>query len=270
MNKIQISKQLEKTTYLVVVTEDNKVVSSGSGVSINQNGFLLTAAHVLAKIPVSKDYIAKSKETIFARTKSGSFKSYKTSLIGLTFTADFLRYPITIDLALLVPNLPAKNIPFIPISNVDINVGLEILMAGFPDEMELPFSLDKIIDYDYGNIKSQIPILQSIRQQLMIKSGIVGYRSNFTLNDTSNNAVYNGNIIYMDNVMHSGASGGPVVDLKGTLIGIITERAITSVPFEENPKLKVPSGSAVAISAKTIISILKSLPTLSQPDVKNL
>ena len=106
--------------------------------------------------------------------------------------------------------------------------------------------------------------------QLMIKSGIVGYRSNFTLNDTSNNAVYNGNIIYMDNVMHSGASGGPVVDLKGTLIGIITERAITSVPFEENPKLKVPSGSAVAISAKTIISILKSLPTLSQPDVKNL
>lgn len=58
--------------------------------------------------------------------------------------------------------------------------------------------------------------------------------------------------------MHSGASGGPVINEKGKAIGVITKRAVTSVSYPDldNPKKDVPSGSALAITPSTIIDFV--------------
>jgi S1-C subfamily serine protease len=82
---------------------------------------------------------------------------------------------------------------------------------------------------------------------------MVGNRSGVVINDE-----YSGDIFYIDNVLHSGASGGPVVDYKGELIGILTERAITTVPYENTPKLRVPSGAAVALTPRIMFQQLKA------------
>lgn len=53
MNPAALASKLKETTYLINVFQDNEHVGSGSGVSINQKGDLLTAAHVISgRLPV--------------------------------------------------------------------------------------------------------------------------------------------------------------------------------------------------------------------------
>ncbi|EHK9578220.1 hypothetical protein HJA67_004631 [Vibrio parahaemolyticus] len=62
--------------------------------------------------------------------------------------------------------------------------------------------------------------------------------------------------MHLDNGMHSGASGGPVVNMSGDVVGIITQqRAVTKASQSEVPSLVVPSGSTVAISLKPLLAI---------------
>src|SRR5690625_1128234 len=65
-------------------------------------------------------------------------------------------------------------------------------------------------------------------------------------------------LYYIDNVMHSGASGGPVSNKSGKVVGVITKRAVTSVSYPdlEYPNKEVPSGSALAVTPSTIINYL--------------
>jgi S1-C subfamily serine protease len=90
----------------------------------------------------------------------------------------------------------------------------------------------------------------------MIKSGMVGYQAGFTLESPA--LKLSGDVVYVDNALHSGASGGPVVDEKAEIVGILTERAITSVAFRETPDLRVPSGSNVAITPRVIKHLISS------------
>lgn len=59
--------------------------------------------------------------------------------------------------------------------------------------------------------------------------------------------------------MHSGASGGPVVNEDCKVIGVITKRAVTGVSYTdmENPNQEVPSGSTLSITPKTIVDFIK-------------
>ena len=93
----------------------------------------------------------------------------------------------------------------------------------------------------------------------MIKSGMLGYRAGVVLSD--GNLTLEGDVFYVDNQLHRGASGGPVVNRDGELVGIITQRAITSVAFRETPDLKVPSGSTVAVSPRTIEPLIAQKTT---------
>ena len=55
--------------------------------------------------------------------------------------------------------------------------------------------------------------------------------------------------------MHSGASGGPVINKSGDAVGIITQRAVTSASQKEAPSLSIPSGSTVAISIQPLKAV---------------
>ncbi len=265
MNSIQMCQKLQETTRLIIVHDRTEIISTGSGVIINSKGDVLTAAHVVTtRLPVRPEDVEDPEIRILIGNVN-----YKPMYCGITISTQYLRKPISIDLAILTPSLPQSNMPFLPINEGEPPIGSKVLMAGFSDEIELPFSFDRIIDYQHPLLKeipsalqSSGPILKNIfgimRRQLLIKSGMIGKTFGFNFSDSKNNS-YSGNLLYIDNVMHSGASGGPIVNDKPEIIGIITERAITSVPYEETPKLKVPSGSTVAITPKAFSQIIKSL-----------
>ena len=257
MDSIKLCKILEECTYVVVVFDKDEIVSTGSGVAINRKGDLITAAHVITKLPVKKENLKDPNLTVVARTKTGRYAQYKPGVTGPAVHLKYFRNPLTIDLAILKPSSPKEEVPFIPISKKKVDVGTKVLMAGFPDEMELPFSFDKILDYRHPEVRSKLKKLELLRPQLMVKSGMVGYQSGFIISDTSTHIELSGDIFYVDNAMHSGASGGPIINEQGELIGIITQRAITAVPFEESPELKVPSGSAVAVSPRAMLPFIE-------------
>ena len=78
----------------------------------------------------------------------------------------------------------------------------------------------------------------------MVRHGIVGSVQKIQINDNINGATY-----WIDNAVTYGASGGPVVDSFGKLIGIISEKGVTDGVDSEN---SVPSGSTMALSHKLI------------------
>ena len=262
MNKIEISDALVKTTYLVnsfygqePLNAENSI-GTGSGVAINAKGDLLTAAHVVTgRIPIKPEDVNDPSVTIVAKTKTGQFNQYYPVLCGVGIQNSLTKEPITVDLALLRPLSTQNDVPFLRLNRKPIKVGLEVLMAGFPDDMELPLSVDQTLDMTQPEVQFILPSLQIARLQLlMIKSGMVGYENRVTLTDGK--LTLEGQVFYVDNQLHSGASGGPVVNQDAEVIGIITKRAITSVSYLETPNLGVPSGSTVVISPRFILPLI--------------
>ncbi len=261
MNKIELSDALEKTTYLVnsffgqePLNLENSI-GIGSGVAINATGDLLTAAHVVTgRIPVRPEDVRDPTVIILARTKAGKFNQYYTVRCGIDIQNPLMKNPITVDLALLRPISPQNDVPFLRLNRNPIKVGLEVLMAGFPDDMELPLSFDQSLDKKLLEVQFVLPRVQNARHLLMVKSGMIGYESNIILTDGK--LKLEGQVFYVDNQLQLGASGGPVVNSDGEVIGIITQRAITSVPYRETPNLRVPSGSTVAVSPRLILPLI--------------
>ena len=172
-------------------------------------------------------------------------------LYGMGLTISELQETIYFDLAVLRSLQPKNPVAFFPISNHGNVVGKFVLLAGFPDDMETPFSIDRILNRNRSGIAQRIDNFDQMRRPLMIKSGMIGNATGFVFSDNAGTKA-EGDIIYIDNVLHSGASGGPVINKQGEIVGIITERAITRVSFKDLPGLRIPSGSAVAISPRCI------------------
>lgn len=265
MNTIKICSKLKETTYFVNVFEGAKHeplnpetnFSVGSAVAISSKGDLLTAAHVVTgRLPIREEDLQHPNVTILAMNKGergGVFNQYILFGYITSLTTPLAKEPLTIDLAILRPITPQSNVPYLKIRKNPTPVGTNVLMAGFPDDMELPFKLA----YNYQP-NSEIPEINQLysiqfriaKQLLMIKSGMIGHKTPVILTD--GNRTLEGEVFYIDNELHSGASGGPVVNANLEVVGILTERAITSMSTEDTPGLRIPSGSTVAFSPSFI------------------
>ena len=266
MNTVDICSRLEETTYFINVFTGQEPlnhetsISKGSGVAINGSGDLLTAAHVVTgRIPVRQQDINNPNVIILAKTTRGQFLQYYSVICGLEIQNPNLKEPLTVDLALLRPLSPQQNVSHLRISTVPVKVGVQVLMAGYPDDMELPFLFDQALDKGKPEVQSVLPHIQVAKQLLMIKSGMIGHINHVFLTDGK--LTLEGDVFYVDNQLHLGASGGPVVNRDAEVVGIITQRAITSVPFMETPDLKVPSGSIVAVSPRIIQPLIAKKTT---------
>ena len=141
-------------------------------------------------------------------------------------------------------------------------VGQEVIMAGFPDEIEFPLKLDENLDREYLKDKQSDKELDYNLDQLQVllmmqKSGMIGFTDDIIIgtNNPENFKLVVG-VDYIDNGMHSGASGGPIVNDNGEVIGVISKRAVTRISSfnREIPSLEIPSGSTLSVSPKTIIN----------------
>jgi len=82
---------------------------------------------------------------------------------------------------------------------------------------------------------------------MLIKSGMIGAVHEIRIGNKE--TAINGASYLVDNASTVGASGGPMVNSKGKLLGIVCQKGLTSF----NGKAKVlPSGSTMALSHKLI------------------
>lgn len=258
MDKTELCLKLGEATYLVNAFLGEKPLDTqtsvgiGSGVAISSKGDLLTAAHVVTgRLPVRAEDVWDPALKILAKTARGKFIQYKPVLCGPGLDNEYMTEPLTVDLALLRPiRHLQEEVPYLKVSDAKVLVGSEVLMAGFPDDIELPFSFDQKLDITKPEVEELQEYMRIARHLLMIKSGMVGHRTTAVLSD--GNRTVSGDVFYIDNELQTGASGGPVVNMDLEIVGIMTQRAITSVPFRETPDLRVPSGSTVAVSPRII------------------
>lgn len=252
---------LSDVTYRLDIFDGDELIDQGSGVCINARGDILTAAHVLSgKLPV-RDRDLKDIR-ILAKSEKNQREEYRNLICGLSVKIPQFKEPITIDLALIRPIQRSNTKKFVKINGATVGHGEDVLMCGFSDEVASPLDISQLIDYSHADCKGiehhAKNIIDSQFRVSMTKSGMVGRVYKINIGDNANGVAVNGATFYIDNAMHSGASGGPVVDRQGNLVGVITQRAISTYSTEKYSGLQVPSGSAVAVSPMFIFDFLES------------
>lgn len=259
MDTIQLCKILKETTYVIDVFHKGERIKSGSGVAFDSRGFILTAAHLVARLDHVDEDVRDPETQVFARTWLSGQQQYRVAVCAPALhlgPKNIFSQPFIVDLAVLIPTTSDLRVSYLPIREKTLDVGEQVLMAGFPDEMELPLSFEDSLNRRELEIKRNDPRLEPIRQMLMIKSGMIGNTSLLAF-VTNNYGPLHGQILFVDNAMHLGSSGGPVITGDGEIAGLITKRAITNAPFEKTPELRVPSGSTIALTPRIIFPLLE-------------
>jgi len=248
MEKKEICRNIKEAIRKITITSNDVIESLGTGIVINSSGFLLTANHVVS------DYLVSSNKIFVSGIKDTYTIEYKPFFFNVSIDMkqkEFLK-PIIIDLAILEPLSKIKTESFIKLSDDIVTEGEDIIMAGFPDDIKPPLNFGQALNFDNQNLKEkkyeiEIFFKKSMRL-LMVRHGIVGSVQRIKINNI------NGATYWIDNAVTYGASGGPVVDSSGKLIGIISEKGLTDGVDSEN---LVPSGSTMALSHKLITWKLK-------------
>ena len=262
MTIIEISDTLKKSLVKLVVINQKtgNVISQGSGVVIDANGFVLTANHVVALALNEQSYIIVG----IPYTGSGRiFYSYFFGGIQFSIGQQEMVSPMKVDLAILRPLQP-NSLPPVILEDIIPKEGTEVIMAGFPEDLKTPLDFaDKFNKQSVGGEKGIEIIRQfsySIIPWLMLKHGIIGGVSHIFMENTMTELLGPSTPLslraaeyWIDNTYAKGASGGPVVNREGNLLGIITEVGETTVSdFSETISFPVPSGSTRVLSHKLI------------------
>lgn len=268
MNKKDICKNLEQNTYRIKSYDEDELINEGTGFCFNNRGCLITAAHVIDNgKPLTDDEVKNNKILVKASRKNDKYNRYNINLCGIRidWPNGPFREDIIIDLAVLNPADPIMNAPHLKIADKTPKVGADVIMAGFPDELEFPLLINKKIDRKHLNkvqSKKQVDKNLDYLQGMLImqKSGMIGFSEDLVIDPQKGDGFkLNIGINYIDNAMHSGASGGPVVNNECKVVGVITKRAVTGISYPDldNPNQEIPSGSTLSITPKTVIDYTK-------------
>lgn len=178
-------------------------------------------------------------------------------LCAITLKIAAFTAPIDIDLAVLVPKIPiGVEIPFLPMEISPPLLGERVFLAGYSDELSLPFEVDKLLGREFTGAAD---FLEAMNKGYMadmtgplIKQGHIGSSRRVVAQNTGEGHRVECEVIYIDNAMHSGASGGPILNEAGQVVGIITKRATTSAAQSSDAKLAVPSGCTIGIGLQPL------------------
>ena len=248
----------------IAVTVNDELVSEGSGFSFLPSGQVLTAAHVVTgRMPIRQDDFSDPHQRILCKFPGRPQQEYKVLLCGFNIVMAEFNEILQIDIAVLAPALPNNNIvPYLAASTTPPQLGKLVFAAGYSDELSTPFGLDQLLP---GGTASLNTASQSAHTGYLtdfggpiIKRGVVG-------NTTRGIATYGPDarelhvdLFYIDNGIHSGASGGPICNVHGDAVGLITRRAVTSASQEASPGIFVPSGCTIGVSLQPLRALAEA------------
>jgi V8-like Glu-specific endopeptidase len=264
MNKwVPIIQNIKESIVRIVVVSEYSVISEGTGTIINPKGWVLTAFHVVDMIP---DHIRFNKHfAIYCFTTEGKME-YRLSTSEIVWQLPLMGkkpYNMVVDLAILTP---FREIIFnrylSPIlENINIKEGENLLMVGYSEETPDYIDYQKIIQSQYMKLNQQQrfenDIMRGSLKPPTYKSGIVSHTTHFYIGNPSTHY----QIIHMDNGVHSGMSGGPVINSEGRLIGVITQRTVIKANVSSEGKIytfEVPSGNSIGLTLN-ILRVFKML-----------
>lgn len=246
--------QIQRCCGYVTVVLHDEVISEGTCFAFTPDGEIITAAHVVTgRFPIQlKDY-SDPDTKIFVKFAGRPILEYAISFCSLSIETSVFTERIQIDIAALAPKSKQEDIfSFLPAVTKPPELGQQVFIAGFSDELSLPFNIDKIAKQDAPGMQE---FLDAMKRGYMadmtgplIKTAHVGNHRRIFAENSEQNITVEVDVFYLDNGINSGASGGPVVNEAGEAIGVISQRAITNASQESAPNLKVPAGATIALS----------------------
>ncbi|WP_175832272.1 S1 family peptidase [Burkholderia cenocepacia] len=238
--------------YITVFLDDEKI-SEGTGFSFTTDGQILTAAHVVTgRFPIRvSDYTDPSLK-IFCKFPELPVAEYVVVMCCLEVQVPGFSENIQLDLAVLHAKAPLPSAPpqiHVPVGESP-RLGQRVIMAGYSEELSAPFGVDRLLS---PTTKGADAFKAAMEKGYMadmtgplIKQGHVANLRRMVANVAGRNLECD--LAYVDNAMHPGASGGPLVNERGDAIGVLSQRAVTAVDGGKDGTIKVPSGCTVAIS----------------------
>ncbi|MBM0107128.1 trypsin-like peptidase domain-containing protein [Steroidobacter sp. S1-65] len=242
----------------ITVWEAGERVSQGTGFCFRADGQIITAAHVVTgRFPIRESDYTGPDTKILVKLVGQATAEYRVGFCGLTIQVPGFQAPVQIDLALLIPRVPPERpLSFIPASTTPPQLGEEVFCAGYSDELDTAFGVERMLDRGAsGAAEFLTAMTQGYAADMtgpLIKRAVVGNSRRVIAESTSTNIRIECDLIYVDNGMHSGASGGPVVNGQGDAVAVIAQRPMTTVSSKEYPGLRVPSGSTFALSLQPV------------------
>jgi hypothetical protein len=249
--------------YITVFVGDERL-SEGTGFAYTETGEVFTAAHVVTgRWPIKHEDYKDPDQVIYCKFPNLPLAEYSVKFCSVELHVPSFTGPVQIDLAVLLPKKPfVSPIPYLPARIVAPRLGERVWMAGFSEEVELPFNVDRILEHNCPGAKE---FREAMRTGYMadmtgplVKSGMVGNVVRVGAENTQQGDKIECDVMYIDNSMHSGASGGPVLNEDGYAIGVVSQRAVTRVDVG-NEKVKVPSGCTVALGFAPLTYIFGKL-----------
>jgi len=257
-------KNIQAACCHISVSVSGELVSEGSGFAFLPEGQVLTAAHVVTgRVPIQeKDYVDPNQK-ILCKFPGRAEEEYRVHICGMNIEVPGFSEAVQIDIAIIVPITSIPNPINHLIANTNPpNLGQTVFVAGYSDEVKVPFGLDRLAS---GGEASLSQASQSSHGGYMtdlggpiVKKGVIGNIVRAVCGYANNSKELQIELFYIDNSIHSGASGGPVCNERGEAIGIISQRSVTSASQESAPNLEVPSGCTIGIGLNPIKALAEA------------
>lgn len=248
--------------YITIFLGDEKI-SDGTGFAYTAQGEVLTAAHVVTgRWPIRTEDYKSPEHRIFCKFAGLPLMEYSVFFCAITVQVSGFSDPIQIDQAILLPKpKPATPIPFIPAVVNPPRLGEQVFVAGYSDELALPFNFGKLLTRDINGVPAFLDAMAKGYMADMtgplIKQGHVGNIRRIVAENTVQGERIECDVFYIDNSVHSGASGGPIFNRNGDAVGVITKRSTTSASQERYPNLEVPSGCTIGLGLQPLLHVAK-------------
>ena len=250
--------QISNACCLITVFLGDEKISEGTGFSFLPTGEIITAAHVVTgRYPIRQGDADDPQLKVFAKFPTYPVIEYKVGLCCITIKVPSFLEDVQIDLSILAPKVKIAAFPHLKVQTTPPKLGEEVFIAGYSDELKLPFDVDKLLD---RNTPGTTDFINAMNKGYMadmtgplIKRAVIGNCRRICA--TNDSIKIECDVFYVDNGMHYGASGGPVINSNGEAVGLITQRAITSASQEKAPGIYVPSGSTVCIGFNPLLAI---------------
>lgn len=237
--------------YITIFLDDEKI-SEGTGYAYTAEGQVLTAAHVVTgRFPIRRSDYRTPGLKIFCKFPGVPVAEYAVVMCCPEIQVSGFTSNVQLDMAVLHPKVPfSHNVHWIPVPLETPRLGQRVFMAGYSEELRLPFDVDRLLSRATEGADAFRAAMEKGYQADMtgplFKQGHIGNIRRIMAGD--GRRTLECDVMYIDNAMHTGASGGPLFNEEGEAIGVLSQRAVTTVDVGKDGNTRVPSGCTVAIS----------------------